>query len=52
VVQRQADGVEQGGFARARGAGDGKQAVVGKGGFSEVDKPLAFEGVEVFQAQD
>ena len=43
VVQRQANGVQQGRFARAGGAGDGKQAVVGKGRLGEVNAPLPFE---------
>ena len=43
VVQRQADGIEQGGLACARGAGDGKQAVVGKGRGGEVHRPFALE---------
>ena len=51
VVQRQADGIQQGGLAGARGAGDGKQAVVGKRGLAKVDLPFALEGVEVLQPQ-
>ena len=51
VVQRQADGIEQRGLARARGAGDGKQAVARKRRLAKVQRPLAFEGVEVFQSQ-
>ena len=43
VVERQADGIEQGGLACARGAGDGKQAVVGKGRGGEVHRPFALE---------
>jgi len=51
VIERQADGIEQGGLARTRGSGDGKQAVVGKGGDGEVHLPLALERVQVLQAQ-
>ena len=51
VVQRQANGVQQGRFAGAGGAGDGEQAVVHKRRLGEVHRPLAFERVEVFEAQ-
>ncbi len=51
VVERQANCIEQGRFARARGAGDRKQAVVGKGRGCEIDAPLAFERVQVLEPQ-
>ena len=51
VVQRQADGVQQGGLACARGACDGKQAVAGKGFGSEIDLPLALERIEILETQ-
>ena len=51
VVERQADGVEQGRFTRAGWAGDGEQVVVGEWRLGEVDAPFAFQRVEVFQAQ-
>ena len=51
VIERKADGIEQRGLASARGSGDGKQAVVGKGGSGEVDVPLALERVQVLQPQ-
>ena len=51
VVQRQADGIEQRRFACARRAGDGKQAGVGKWRLAKIYRPLAFECVQVFQAQ-
>ncbi|MPM58438.1 hypothetical protein SDC9_105269 [bioreactor metagenome] len=51
VIERKADGIEQCGLASARGAGDGKQAVVDKRGCGEVDVPLALERVQVLQPQ-
>ena len=51
VVERQADGIEQRGFARPCGASDGKQAVARKGGGAEIDFPFALERVEILEAQ-
>lgn len=51
VVERQADGVQQGGLAGTGGAGDGEQAVAGEGLGGEVDLPLTLERVEVLQTQ-
>ena len=51
VIKRQTDGVEQGGFTCACGAGNGKQPVAGKGFSGKVNFPLALEGVEIFQTQ-
>ena len=51
VVERQADGVQQGGFAGARGAGDGKQAIAGKRRLAKINAKFALERVQVFQAQ-
>ena len=51
VVQRQANGVEQGGLARTGRPGDGEQAATGERLGSEVDLPLALEGIEVLEAQ-
>ena len=51
VIQREADGIEQRGFASAGRASDRKQAVVTKRRLGEVDGPLAFQRVEVFQTQ-
>ncbi|MNQ82467.1 hypothetical protein D3C85_975180 [compost metagenome] len=51
VVERQADGVQQGGLAGAGGAGDGEEAVTGEGLAGEVDLPLALQRIEVLQAQ-
>ena len=49
AVEAEADGVEDGAFARAGGAGQGVD-VVAVGGVVEVDFPFAAEGVEVGKA--
>ena len=46
-VQGQADGVEDGGLARAGGPGDGEDAVSRVGRDGQVDAPLANQGVQV-----
>ncbi len=51
VIQRQADGIEQRGLARAGWPGNGEQAVVLERLGGEIDLPLAFQRIEVFQAQ-
>ena len=51
VVQRQADGVEQRGLARPGRPGDGEQTVVLERLGGEIDLPLAFQRIKVFQAQ-
>ena len=51
VVKRQADGVQQCGFAGAGGAGDGEQPAAGEGFGAEVQLPLSLQRIEVFQAQ-
>ncbi len=43
VVERQADGIKQGGFTCARGTGNGKKTVAGKWLSGKVDLPLALE---------
>ena len=50
AVEGEADGVEEGGFARTGRAGDGVEVVGAVGGGGEVDFPGADEGVEVVQA--
>jgi len=51
VIQRQADGIEQRGLARAGRPGNGEQTVAGEGLGGEIDLPLALQRVEVLQAQ-
>ncbi|MNM74800.1 hypothetical protein D3C81_865650 [compost metagenome] len=48
--QRQAQGIEQGAFAGAGGAGDGEQSGTGQGFGGEVDFKWPGQGGEVFQA--
>ena len=50
AIEGEADGVKDGGFARAGRAGDGVEVVVAVGRGGEVDFPGADEGVEVVQA--
>ncbi|MPM49172.1 hypothetical protein SDC9_95900 [bioreactor metagenome] len=49
VVQRQADRIQQRGFACPRRAGDRKQAALGQRRHGEVDAPFALERVEILQ---
>ena len=51
VVQRQADGIEQGGLAGTGGPGNGEQAIVLERLGGEVDLPLTLQRVEILQAQ-
>src|SRR5690606_34479749 len=51
AVQRQTDGIEYGGLARAGRPGNGKDAVGGEGGIGEIDLPLTHQRVEVPEAQ-
>ena len=43
VIERQADGIKQGGLASAGGTNNGKQATVGKRRLAKVDFPFAFQ---------
>ena len=51
VVQREANGVQQGGLSGTGWTGDGKQPVAGKRLCREINFPFPFQGVEVFQTQ-
>ncbi len=51
MIERQADSIQQGGFSRAGGAGDGEQAVAGKRLGGKINLPFPLQGVNVLQAQ-
>ena len=49
AVESQADGVQQGGFPRSRGTGDGEDPLRSVGGMGKVHDPFAPQGVQIFE---